>query len=130
MNIIPSLDQTGFKLATWNVTAMSVSEIQTRSHKMRLLHALTKDHIVALQETKMTHEDANLLQLALPTIKVIATPALTIKEALSGGVALLIPTYIAEHSEVHILLDSYALPNQNITSRFRNKHHGGLSPPR
>ena len=76
---------------------------------MRLIQSLTKDHFVALQETKMTDEDARLLQLALPTIKVVATPAQSLNNGTSGGVALLIPTYIANHSNAYVIIQSYAI---------------------
>ena len=53
----PPIDQTGLKVATWNVTALAPTEDH---YKRRVLSNLAHDHIVCAQETKMTAADAAL----------------------------------------------------------------------
>ena len=74
----PPIDQTGLKLVTWNVTALSPLE---NSYKNKLIAKLASNRVVCLQETKMTTEDARLLELQLPGCKVIATPAVLLERA-------------------------------------------------
>ena len=104
----PPIDQTGLKIVTWNVTALSPLE---NSYKNKLVSKFAADKVVCLQETKMTTEDYRLLELQIPGCKVFATPAITLgadqrpaldedapldasTASLSGGVAVLIPTYL------------------------------------
>ena len=71
----PPIDQTGLKVVTWNVTALSPLE---NSYKNKLVSKFAADKVVCLQETKMTAEDYRLLELQIPGCKVFATPAITL----------------------------------------------------
>ena len=71
----PPIDQTGLKVVTWNVTALSPLE---NSYKNKLVTKFAADKVVCLQETKMTTEDYRLLELQIPGCKVFATPAIAL----------------------------------------------------
>ena len=122
----PPIDQTGLKLVTWNLTALSPLE---DSYKKKLLKKLVSNKIVCLQETKMSMEDARLLELQLPGCRVVSTPAVSLEDtddandslaetdlvpkataALSGGVAILLPIYLcATNCTQRDLIPGYAV---------------------
>ena len=107
----PPLDQAGCKVATWNVTSLTPCH---QDYKTRLAQRLARDRIVCLQETKMTEEDARLLQLQTPGVSVVSSPAVPSKDqantGISGGVAILLPTYLCTTNfEAHTLIPGYAI---------------------
>ena len=130
----PPIDQTGLKVVTWNVTAFSPLE---NSYKNKLVSKFAADKVVCLQETKMTTEDYRLLELQIPGCRIFATPSVTLEtddrpaldeEApsdaatapLSGGVAVLIPTYLCTiHCTQHDLIPGYAVAVTIAHSSFQ-----------
>jgi hypothetical protein len=76
----PPLDQAGIRVSTWNVTSLSPL---SGGYKNKLVSNLAGERIVCLQETKMSIEDARLLQLQISGCLVISTPCLY-EEAGSG----------------------------------------------
>ena len=59
----PPLDQAGIRVSTWNLTSLSPL---SGGYKNKLVSNLASERIVCLQETKMSIEDARLLQLQIP----------------------------------------------------------------
>jgi exonuclease III len=122
----PPIDQTGLKVVSWNVTALSPLE---DCYKNRLLKALSQNHVICLQETKMTLEDANLLELQMPGCRVLSTAAVAAQETdegspagpveqhsvgspmpASGGVLVMLPTYLCTTNCVlYTLVPGYAV---------------------
>ena len=132
----PSIDQRPLHLCTWNLTSLK-SDLFSQGWKLGDLRALSDNRIVALQETKLTAEDCARLQLALPLCQVIASPAAVLDTPsdqgqssnadaceqpkgvplrdptncnLSGGVALVLPTYYFGVShETFVVAQSYGV---------------------
>jgi len=115
----PAIDQTGFKVCTWNVTSISLKDL-THSGKVSFLRQHGSDQLISLQETKMTCEDAGALQLLLPHVAVVSTPAIIVpadisvtpprKESRTGGVALCVPTYKYGNAfESAVIVPGYAI---------------------
>jgi hypothetical protein len=126
----PPIDQTGLRIASWNVTALAPMEDH---YKCRVISNLAHDHIVCVQETKMTEQDAALLELQLPGCRVMATAAVDPQEpcgssedapsrarqpeqgydsqaSTSGGVRIILPTYLCStNCSLHVLIPGYAL---------------------
>jgi exonuclease III len=69
----PPLDQAGIRVSTWNLTSLSPL---SGGYKNKLVSNLASERIVCLQETKMSVEDARLLQLQIPGCLVVSTPCL------------------------------------------------------
>ena len=91
----PPIDQTGLKVVSWNVTALSPSE---DPYKCRVLARLAQDHVVCVQETKMTAADATLLEMQLPGCKVLATHAVDAQAVCSNSQTSLTRTPDPEQS--------------------------------
>jgi hypothetical protein len=131
----PPVDQTGLKVATWNVTALAPTEDH---YKCRVLSNLARNHVVCVQETKMTAADTVLLEMQLPGCRVVATAAvdaqfafgnseetqskaiqpehssnlqnLTSQASALGGVMKILPTYLCSTNCIqHVLIPGYAL---------------------
>ena len=70
----PPIDQTGLRIASWNVTALAPT---CDHYKCKVISNLSHDHVVCVQKTKMTEQDAALLELQLPGCRVMATAAVS-----------------------------------------------------
>ena len=132
----PPIDQSGIKVNTWNVTALSPLQ---KDYKNRIISNFAAQGIVCLQETKMTLEDARLLQLQIPGCLVLSSPCIHLEGKnsreetcsssrscsavpethdetsptqtnSSGGVAILLPTYLCTTTVAcHELVPGYAV---------------------
>ena len=100
----PPLEQTGVSLLTWNLTSLSTRA----TDKLRFLKGFVSKNIVALQETKLTEIKARAVQLLVTPSLLLHTAALG-TDALLGGVATLIPTYLAKNVQSFVLVPGYAL---------------------
>ena len=89
----PCIDSKGLNLMTWNPTSLQ-SEATASGWKTHDLQQLLNSHILALQETKLGSDDALRAELGLTGARMYHSPAVVAHSKPSGGVAVILPTYL------------------------------------
>ncbi len=121
---------------TWNVNSLRDLHSEPSSQKTSQLKNLTNNSIVLLQETKSVDTQSPLLHTKLPTVRILSSNAIQVgtslatsgdnaeelptanEVGLSGGVAILLPSYIwhsLEHSPPEEIVPGYVISQQICT---------------
>jgi exonuclease III len=101
------MDQRGFKVFSWNATSLPVRD--ANHWKIRKLHNVLRDHIVCIQETKLSNVDMHALQMLFPQCLVLGTPATGAQGGVSGGLAVIVPTHLFGKNAVWTdIIEGYA----------------------
>ena len=109
-NLPPALDNVGLHLHSWNVTSLQSANNVVAQKKLAMIEAWLAKGPVCLQETKWTDVEATAYQFSISTCQVLHTPALLTDNGRSGGVAILLPTYLTNVAvDVQALVEHYAL---------------------
>jgi hypothetical protein len=90
--IPPSIDQRGFKILSWNATSLPVRD--PNHWKFAKLRRMLRDHIVCIQETRLSAAEMHALQMLFPQCLVLGSPAVATIKGSSGGLAVILPTHL------------------------------------
>ena len=118
-SIPPSIDQRGFKVFSWNATSLPVKD--PTHWKIRKLHNVVRDHIICVQETKLTQTDMRALQMLSRWAGLIAPPlALALAPAQAAQVLVLLTSALPNTRSLFFLLNQLYAPYLSLNAFLLN----------